>query len=475
MVDPAVSRDNRFSPLADSQPPPVKMHDDPSQRENTYVWPKIGKTTRRCTKETQLVSHPTPAVRADHRSTHLQKEEMEQEVKGSCSPFQLGEVNSSHLQTDWKPYSTSYFLPGRIEGRPVQFLVDTGCTTNLIAKHVFNRLSSHTRSQLKESETHGLQADGSRLPFYGLLTVSARLRDLKIEEAFVVSEIREDVILGMPFLVDHHCAMEFRTPALVVDGRVLACTDRQGRQLTCSVQVVRATTLAARAEVVVSCRVTSKRYAPQGMVEGSDGALLVAASLNKPDGKGGLKVRCINLTECPVDLQSGAVIGSYTGVEDEDVRSDKQDGRRQSTVPPQTVPEMPPHLVPLWKKAKEGCSTQREADRVTQLLLQYQGVFSTGDRDIGQTSLVTHSIPLMEGTRPIRQPPHRLGPEKEAEAERQVQDLLKRGLIEPSSGAWSSPVVLVRKKDGDWRFCVDYRRLNAVTQQDAYPLPIRIR
>ena len=64
-----------------------------------------------------------------------------------------------------------------------------------------------------------------------------------------------------------------------------------------------------------------------------------------------------------------------------------------------------------------------------------------------------------------------LGPEKEAESPKQVQDLLQRGLIEPAGGAWSSPSVLVRKKDQSWRFCVDYRRLNTVTQQDAYPLP----
>jgi len=51
-----------------------------------------------------------------------------------------------------------------------------------------------------------------------------------------------------------------------------------------------------------------------------------------------------------------------------------------------------------------------------------------------------------------------------------VQNLLNRDLIEPGHGAWSSSVVLVRKKDGSWRFCVDYRRLNSVTIQDAYPL-----
>jgi len=54
---------------------------------------------------------------------------------------------------------------------------------------------------------------------------------------------------------------------------------------------------------------------------------------------------------------------------------------------------------------------------------------------------------------------------------RQVRDLLDRDLFEPAHGAWSSPVDLVKKKGGSWRFCVDYHRLNSVTIQDAYLLP----
>jgi len=90
---------------------------------------------------------------------------------------------------------------------------------------------------------------------------------------------------------------------------------------------------------------------------------------------------------------------------------------------------------------------------------------------MGLTKAVCHEIPLAAGTVPIRQPTRRLGPEKEREVSRQVQDLLDRDLIEPGHEAWSSPVVLVRKKDGSWRLCIDYRRLNSVTIQDAYPLP----
>ena len=53
----------------------------------------------------------------------------------------------------------------------------------------------------------------------------------------------------------------------------------------------------------------------------------------------------------------------------------------------------------------------------------------------------------------------------------QVETMLNQGVIQPSCSPWSSPVVMVQKKDGSWRFCIDFCRVNAVTQQDAYPLP----
>lgn len=55
--------------------------------------------------------------------------------------------------------------------------------------------------------------------------------------------------------------------------------------------------------------------------------------------------------------------------------------------------------------------------------------------------------------------------------ESEVQKMLDRGVIRPSNSPWSSPVVFVRKQDGSWRLCVDFRELNSVTHKDAYPLP----
>ena len=131
----------------------------------------------------------------------------------------------------------------------------------------------------------------------------------------------------------------------------------------------------------------------------------------------------------------------------------------------------PAHVRPLLEQTRQICETDDQFARLAGLLIAYQDVFSKGDNDVGRTDMMEHSIPLMEDTRPIRQPPRRLGLEKDKEVEPQVADLVQRGMVEPADGAWSLPVVLVRKKDQSWQLCVDYRRLNAATRKDAYPLP----
>ena len=91
-------------------------------------------------------------------------------------------------------------------------------------------------------------------------------------------------------------------------------------------------------------------------------------------------------------------------------------------------------------------------------------------RGRGRTHLVYHKIDTGDAV-PIRQSARRLPYFQREEVRKTIEDMLKRGIIEPSSSAWSSPVVLVKKKDGSTRFCIDFRKVNAVTTRDAQPLP----
>ena len=80
-------------------------------------------------------------------------------------------------------------------------------------------------------------------------------------------------------------------------------------------------------------------------------------------------------------------------------------------------------------------------------------------------------VTLTPDARPVRCGPRRLAPAGLRTEQKCVRDMLLGGQIEPSDSPWASPVVLVTKKDGSTRFCVDYHRLNALTTKDAYPLP----
>ncbi|CAO2169811.1 unnamed protein product [Urochloa humidicola] len=83
-----------------------------------------------------------------------------------------------------------------------------------------------------------------------------------------------------------------------------------------------------------------------------------------------------------------------------------------------------------------------------------------------------HAIPLIEGAAPIQVRPYRYAPALKDEIERQIKEMLDKGIIQKSSSSFSSSVLLVKKKDGTWRFCVDYRHLNAITIKGKYPVPV---
>ena len=102
------------------------------------------------------------------------------------------------------------------------------------------------------------------------------------------------------------------------------------------------------------------------------------------------------------------------------------------------------------------------------LLVEFHDIFSVGDLS-GYTSVVKHSIPTTG--MPIHQPLRHVPEALKETIESEVTRMLEQSVIRPSASPWSSPVVMVRKNDGSWRFCVDYRKLNSVTHRDAYPLP----
>ena len=109
-------------------------------------------------------------------------------------------------------------------------------------------------------------------------------------------------------------------------------------------------------------------------------------------------------------------------------------------------------------------------DRVTKSLNAYADVFAQHDLEFGHASKVKHHINLKDET-PFKQRSRPIHPNDYEAVRKHLQTLLEAGVIRESESPYSSPIVVVKKKNGDVRLCVDYRKLNALTIRDAYALP----
>ena len=108
--------------------------------------------------------------------------------------------------------------------------------------------------------------------------------------------------------------------------------------------------------------------------------------------------------------------------------------------------------------------------KIAKLFLEFLHVAAFDDSELGVTSIGLFDIDTGDA-RPVKQASRRATMEERKEIDEQLDTLLKNGIVEPSASPWASPIVLVRKKDGKWRFCIDYRALNIVKLPDAHPLP----
>ena len=113
-----------------------------------------------------------------------------------------------------------------------------------------------------------------------------------------------------------------------------------------------------------------------------------------------------------------------------------------------------------------------QAEKACGLLWEYHDIFSLEKHDMGHTNMTKHKIVLKDpDTPPFKERFRRIAPPQLDEVREHLKLMLDAGVVQPSNSPWCNAVVLVRKKDGSLRFCIDFRRLNALTVKDSHPLP----
>ena len=135
------------------------------------------------------------------------------------------------LSEQGRPFSSSHFITGEIAGVSVRFLVDTGCTTNILSSRTVRKLPVEVRETVEADKAAGSLADGTPIDLAGSLRLDMQVEHLIMEETFMIGGVDEEGILGMPFLNRYGCAVVCDPPTLEIRGHRVRCTDREGRTL----------------------------------------------------------------------------------------------------------------------------------------------------------------------------------------------------------------------------------------------------
>ncbi|KAL5503556.1 hypothetical protein EMCRGX_G010521 [Ephydatia muelleri] len=356
-------------------------------------------------------------------------------------------------------------VDGRLGKLVVKILIDTGSAVTLVREDVWKKVQQSPKT-IKAPVHSVVAANGEKLELVGQGEVSITIGGVtRWHMVLVTKHLTQECILGVDFLIKH----ALRQHTFVIDGKIVQFNHTGVAEDVCFVSISETVTVPACCQMYISASALDKKEAGAVLLEPldtfmEDHGLLVARSLSQVSCNH-LVVQVLNPGPAPVVVNKDVRVGMIKPVTDSDIvcsiestKSNRHVGHSECA-----------HLIELMLQNTEHLSSYHKSQGVA-LLQEFEDVIAKSDDDLGQTSLSFHTIDTGDN-QPIRQHARRLPFHQHKEVSELVDSMLSRGIIESSDSPWASPVVLVRKKDGKTRFCVDFRKLNDCTRKDAQPLP----
>lgn len=379
------------------------------------------------------------------------------------------------------PLATVFHLKGqnremnihmRISELEVCAVLDSGARKSVLPLHQYNAIHQDVRPPLQSSTVETLLGVGpGDVPVLGEAKIPVSINNRQVEVDFLVADIEgNEVLLGHPFLTQAEARLDFGKHRIILFGEEVPYFHPETVPKSHAVRVARTVVVEAGQEYLVKGNVHFCRDAQgdmmlsptKGFVEKHK--VLIARALVNAQPTNIVPLRLFNPGNKAVTIKEGAIAGLLQPAE-------ALPSSSVSTAAdfPASPPAVPEHLQELYAQSSTDFNDNEKLE-LSNLLCAYASVFSRGPGDLGRTSLVQHDIITRPGP-PVKQPPRRMAGEKQRSAERQISEGLQSGIATRSHSSWASPIVMVRKKDGTYRLCIDYRALNNHTITDAYPLP----
>ena len=385
--------------------------------------------------------------------------------------------NKTGNQTVAPPEHEGYFLEGKVGGKGVHFLVDTGSSYSIINEDFYSLLPDREKPKLQPFNRKVRTVSGDIMPSKGWGTFSIEVVGQTLEHPFVVSPVLDPALMGVDLIKKLKATVDVNTSEIAIKGIKYPLFNNNTSSVCARVEVGYSKSIPAQHEAQVLCKIKKMKGETiplEGIIEPNkeyqlESGLLVSSAIVNTS-KDDFHITVINPHPNPVRIKAREPIATFQSIENVIPLRSTSILEEKSTWNNEGIkPQIPEHLQPLLDKAERDLTGEQKY-QLADLLVEYQDIFLAKDGELGCTSLVEHKIDTRDA-KPIKQPPRRVPLAQKSVVEEELNKMLKQGIIETSDSAWSSPVVLVKKKDGGVRFCVDYRRLNTVTKKDAYPLP----
>ena len=364
-----------------------------------------------------------------------------------------------------------WYVPVTMEDRRVNFLLDCGSNRSLIHADLYYSMADRTTLLPYEGPNCGVT--GAELKIAGQTEITVKVGGKTGTMMFIVAHMPHLVgIWGLDMFDKFEAVPDFKAAQLLLSGNVVPLYKLPGA-MSCHVHVLEDQIVPADSEMILRCRADMKSiHLPDHAIvetseEFSDKSGLLGAGAVVRTTEDFIPVRVFNVGDTPVKVRRGQDVGIL-----EDAVSVTNLVHVDEDVSPDGLNEydyLPEELQAVIDKARENIGPG-DAARLSAVLKRHRDVFHVEGDPIGHTDLVEHSVDT-GSARPVKQRVRPVPMGLSDEVDRQLDEMLEQGVIEPSSSPWSSPIVLVKKKNGKVRFCVDYRRLNELTVKDAYPLP----
>ena len=356
------------------------------------------------------------------------------------------------VTVDGKP---GMIVNGLVQGTPLEWKIDTGAINTFITEDVYYSILPRERPVLERARKKFETADGTTLNVVGTAKMMLTLGSISVYFRVFVGGVKSN-LLGQDFMTKFECQWKYQSNQMVIN-----CAHTSDDDQGCLVLSMEDEMIPPKCEAVMKSRVISGTKSKEGILVPlklfvhTHGLAIAHVLVNS--GEGIIYARVFNPGDSEVCVKKNTEIALLTPVKGVKKSLKHGDVTVSNVTSGTGLTELPDFLCNMFREGCENLSTEQASEFKT-FLLNHQDTFADPNMPAQRANIGEHRIDLNDET-PFKEPVRRVPIFKRDILDSEIEKLKNQGLIEKSTSPWSSPLVLVQKKDNTWRLCVDYRML----------------